>query len=642
MSQPLSPQDDGALVEQHLQGRRDASETLYERFHPRILRYCRRITDPRLAEDLAQETMCRALAHLPGFDTRRPLWPWLKTIAFHLARDTAQKRSREVLSLPREEAVYSDSYAAVEEGPLLAQGMIALTQAQRNALYLRYVEGWEPARVAEFLGVGAHAVKQLLHRARERLRIEYTRLSDTSLGLMLVPLRWARRLLEPLAEKVKRAAAKMAPYAGPGTDGFQVAAGIAAAILFLGPGPPANAGIPPPDPHAEGPFALTAPGPRGTDLNGHDGMRPGGGAPETPGTGSARKQQDVQAHEAAGDKARGSVHPNRETEQPEDTSVLSVTGSSSSSGSEEQFALGMGNCNNAFCHPVLFRSTDAGTSWERLPGEGLVGNTLLLPPGYPTSDPRLFISGQEGLHVSEDGGASFHPAPLAGGPQAAGPVAMSPAFNSGDPTILIGARALLRYRDDTRTVEPVATSTPPGQLEPAYSPAYGSDRTIFLGATAFDPLWGTTGSTVYRCVDGVCTPATLEGQDVTPKLRVAPDFANTGRVYAYTQKALFRSVDGGAAFEPLPLPWFDEILSDLTVTRETLIASTTPMNETGKGGAYLSTDGGSSWARLESPLLTGGVRGTTVAGDRLIAALYGQGLACSPDGGLTWAPRCPR
>jgi hypothetical protein len=219
---------------------------------------------------------------------------------------------------------------------------------------------------------------------------------------------------------------------------------------------------------------------------------------------------------------------------------------------------------------------------------------------------------------------------------------MSPAFNSGDPTILIGARALLRYRDDTRTVEPVATSTPPGQLEPAYSPAYGSDRTIFLGATAFDPLWGTTGSTVYRCVDGVCTPATLEGQDVTPKLRVAPDFANTSRVYAYTQKALFRSVDGGAAFEPLPLPWFDEILSDLTVTRETLIASTTPMNETGKGGAYLSTDGGSSWARLESPLLTGGVRSVTVAGDRLIGALFGRGLACSQDGGLTWAPRCPR
>lgn len=104
MPERQSPRDDGALVEQPLQGGRDASEALYERFYPRVLRYCRRITDPRLAEDLAQETMCRAIAHLPGFDTRRPPWPWLKTIAVNLARDTAEKR-------------FAGSRGAPERGP---------------------------------------------------------------------------------------------------------------------------------------------------------------------------------------------------------------------------------------------------------------------------------------------------------------------------------------------------------------------------------------------------------------------------------------------------------------------------------------------------------------------------------------------
>ena len=48
-----------------------------------------------VAEDLAHEAFIRAIVHLESFDTTRPLWPWLKTIALHAAVDWGRQQSRQ-------------------------------------------------------------------------------------------------------------------------------------------------------------------------------------------------------------------------------------------------------------------------------------------------------------------------------------------------------------------------------------------------------------------------------------------------------------------------------------------------------------------------------------------------------------------
>ncbi|MGH2685723.1 MAG: RNA polymerase sigma factor, partial [Actinomycetota bacterium] len=77
--------DDGILVERHRdEGHVGSFEILYRRYFPRLVRLlAARLRDRDAAEDLAQETLVRALTHFDRFDASRPIWPWLKTIALN-------------------------------------------------------------------------------------------------------------------------------------------------------------------------------------------------------------------------------------------------------------------------------------------------------------------------------------------------------------------------------------------------------------------------------------------------------------------------------------------------------------------------------------------------------------------------------
>jgi hypothetical protein len=249
--------------------------------------------------------------------------------------------------------------------------------------------------------------------------------------------------------------------------------------------------------------------------------------------------------------------------------------------------------------------------------------------------------GAQGLQVSDDGGQTFHPALVASGPQTSGSAAVSPTFNSDDPSIMIGADALIRYRDDTKTLEPVASTATQGPFEPAYSPTFVSDRTVFLGGSHLDPATGETAAAVYRCVDALCSSARLEGETFRPRIRFAPDFVASGSAYAFTQGGIFASGDGGGSLERLPSGWSGELLWDLVVDpRGRLLAATVPASPGGHAGVYLSSDGGLSWGELQSDLFAGGAATLGVSGDRIVVALAEGGVACSSDAGLTWAPRC--
>jgi photosystem II stability/assembly factor-like uncharacterized protein len=60
----------------------------------------------------------------------------------------------------------------------------------------------------------------------------------------------------------------------------------------------------------------------------------------------------------------------------------------------------------------LFRSSDAGSSWERLTGSGIAGVPVLAIYAPPRGASRLAVRTSGGLFVSEDAGRSWRPAPL--------------------------------------------------------------------------------------------------------------------------------------------------------------------------------------------------------------------------------------
>jgi RNA polymerase sigma factor (sigma-70 family) len=139
----------------------------------RIRNFALRLTgDPHQAEDVAQETLARAL--VPG--TPGDL-PYLVSIALNLVRSEARRTARRRPSATPVEEV-ADPRAA---GPLA--GLVAreerarfwsavgtIPEKERHALLLRYAEGMTCADVARTLGTTPNAVSCLLHRGKERLR----------------------------------------------------------------------------------------------------------------------------------------------------------------------------------------------------------------------------------------------------------------------------------------------------------------------------------------------------------------------------------------------------------------------------------------------------------------------------------------
>lgn len=228
------PDDDSGLIEAHLVGIEGAFDELFRRYHHRLVTYLtHRVGDAATADDLAQESLIRAMHALERFDTSRPLWPWLRRIATNAAIDWSRSNSRSrmlvnTLSLEPPRTHDGPDFA---ERELMARAMEAVPDRQRHALEKCYVEGWRPVDVADQFGVGSNAFEQLLHRARRNLRRAYVRQDDG--GDRAAGFIWLAMLASPFA----RAFNAVRRLGGAGPRVLEVAAASVAigAVVAVGP-----------------------------------------------------------------------------------------------------------------------------------------------------------------------------------------------------------------------------------------------------------------------------------------------------------------------------------------------------------------------------------------------------------------------
>ena len=154
-------------------------------------------------------------------------------------------------------------------------------------------------------------------------------------------------------------------------------------------------------------------------------------------------------------------------------------------------------------------------------------------------------------------------------------------------------------------------------------------------------VWRSTddGDTWHRASNGIFPEADVRAVAVNPN--------NADVVYAGTDKGVFRSENGGDAWQALPSE-MDELevwaLAIDTTAPETLYAGTCP------SAFFKSTDGGESWRKLNADLAQEceGVpiipRVTTFIIDgednqTLYAGIEIDGMRLSTDGGETWTER---
>jgi RNA polymerase sigma factor (sigma-70 family) len=181
----LRTQSDERLVALAAGGHERAFEAIVERYRRPLLRHCRRYLPEARAEDALQQALVSAWTALRRGDEVRELRPWLHRIVQNASLNALRvagydyEQLRETLEGGGGPAELAERSAVVRQA---LAGLAALPERQREALLQIAVEGRSQEEVAQELGLSHNAVRQLVHRARSRLRGAATALTPLPLA----------------------------------------------------------------------------------------------------------------------------------------------------------------------------------------------------------------------------------------------------------------------------------------------------------------------------------------------------------------------------------------------------------------------------------------------------------------------------
>ena len=168
---PLRNRSDAELVLRMHAGETAAFEETTRRYTPELLRFCRRLSqhDPH---DAVQETWAKAWRAFGCGVKVEQLRPWLYQIARNAVIDMHRANNADA-PIDDELAATADTEQIVLSRDRFAQVSRAvgeLPDRQRQALLLQTLNGYSYEQVAGIMGEGEPVVRQLLHRARRRVR----------------------------------------------------------------------------------------------------------------------------------------------------------------------------------------------------------------------------------------------------------------------------------------------------------------------------------------------------------------------------------------------------------------------------------------------------------------------------------------
>jgi RNA polymerase sigma-70 factor, ECF subfamily len=160
------------LVRRSLAGEESAMTELVDRFRGQVFGLCYRMLGHRQdAEDVAQESLARALRSLATWDSHREFRPWLLAIAGNRCRSMLEARRRlpkpscEVEDLPDARSLRAEGHLAEE----VALALSRLRDEYRQAFVLFHEQELTYAEIAEVLECPVGTVKTWVHRARHEL-----------------------------------------------------------------------------------------------------------------------------------------------------------------------------------------------------------------------------------------------------------------------------------------------------------------------------------------------------------------------------------------------------------------------------------------------------------------------------------------
>ncbi|MBW5449397.1 sigma-70 family RNA polymerase sigma factor [Cohnella sp. CFH 77786] len=132
--------------------------------------------DRTLAEDLAQETMVRAIEHYERYDGSSKFSSWLITIGTRLYLDLLRKRRTErryVTEETRSGAFRFETLSRGGEWTELNEMLSALPEEVRTPLVLKHYCGYTYEEIGDMMSVAPGTVKSRIHHAIKKIREEW-------------------------------------------------------------------------------------------------------------------------------------------------------------------------------------------------------------------------------------------------------------------------------------------------------------------------------------------------------------------------------------------------------------------------------------------------------------------------------------
>lgn len=178
-----TPVDDDQLqLEKVAKGDRNAIGVLYQRHHKRVFHFIQRfVSDPQIAEDLANDVFIEVWQKAPSFEGRSKVSSWLLGVARYKALSEVRKRkpvhskSDEILESLQDDADDPEMVSQkLDKGAAIKRCMAALSTDHRVILELIYYHEKSIEEVAEILDIPKNTVKTRTFHARKQLSEKMT------------------------------------------------------------------------------------------------------------------------------------------------------------------------------------------------------------------------------------------------------------------------------------------------------------------------------------------------------------------------------------------------------------------------------------------------------------------------------------
>jgi RNA polymerase sigma-70 factor (ECF subfamily) len=169
----------------HARTDRSAFATLYDRYYPRIMRYClRRLFVRDVAEDVVADVFLHVANYLPSFEgsTETDFRRWLFRIACnavnaHLRHTRRRQELWEAVGRSGHGAVAEAASATmpfeVLDWPAVYQAILELESRDQTILTLRFFADLPYEEIAAIIGANAGTVRTAMSRSLDQLRARF-------------------------------------------------------------------------------------------------------------------------------------------------------------------------------------------------------------------------------------------------------------------------------------------------------------------------------------------------------------------------------------------------------------------------------------------------------------------------------------